>query len=203
MVVEWEQHGRKRKVKEALHIHRMTRKDGSKNSVVELYMERFHGNGLKNLNSAVILKITPPKKKFGARGWHKESFLKIWAQSDQKSIFLNQTKFGKKFLNALYHPPHSRHLVCNHEGVTFPQAGKVEQKFTIYIWTFHAWPRKHRGRDTRTDIYGYRHGSYLEAKELCMAPAGEEHTLGPRRGVRSLLHWKRETDLKWQFDLNK
>ena len=53
----------------------------------ELYMERFHGNGLKNLNSAVILKITPPKKKFRARGWHKESFLKILAQSDQKSIF--------------------------------------------------------------------------------------------------------------------
>ena len=45
----------------------------------ELYMECFHGNGLKNLNSAaaVILKITPPKKKFGAGGWHKESFLKI------------------------------------------------------------------------------------------------------------------------------
>ena len=40
-------------------------------------MECFHGNGLKNLNSAVILKITLPKKKFGARGWHKESFLKI------------------------------------------------------------------------------------------------------------------------------
>ena len=39
----------------------------------ELYMERFHGNRLKNMNSAVILKITPPKKKFGARGWHKES----------------------------------------------------------------------------------------------------------------------------------
>ena len=33
------------------------------------------------------LKITPPKKKFGARGWHNESFLKIWAQSEQKSIF--------------------------------------------------------------------------------------------------------------------
>ena len=31
MVVEREQHGRKRKVKEALHIHRMTRKDGSMN----------------------------------------------------------------------------------------------------------------------------------------------------------------------------
>ena len=53
----------------------------------ELYMERLNGNGLKNLNSAAILKITPPQKKFGARGWHKESFLKIWAQSDQKSIF--------------------------------------------------------------------------------------------------------------------
>ena len=43
----------------------------------ELYMERFHGNGLKNLNSAVVLNITPPKEKFGPRGWHKESFLKI------------------------------------------------------------------------------------------------------------------------------
>ena len=43
----------------------------------ELCLECFHGNGLKNLNSAVILKITPPKKKFGARGWHKEYFLKI------------------------------------------------------------------------------------------------------------------------------
>ena len=31
MVVERKQHGRKRKVKEALHIHRMTRKDGSMN----------------------------------------------------------------------------------------------------------------------------------------------------------------------------
>ena len=31
MVVEREQHGRKRKVKDALHIHRMTRKDGSMN----------------------------------------------------------------------------------------------------------------------------------------------------------------------------
>ena len=31
----------------------------------------------KNLNSAVILIITPPKKKLGAGEWHKESFLKI------------------------------------------------------------------------------------------------------------------------------
>ena len=43
----------------------------------ELSMKRFHGNGLKNLNSVVIFKITPPKKKFGAGGWHEESFLKI------------------------------------------------------------------------------------------------------------------------------
>ena len=28
----------------------------------ELYMERFHGNGLKNLNSAVILKNNPTKE---------------------------------------------------------------------------------------------------------------------------------------------
>ena len=66
-------------------------------------MERFHGNGLKNLNSAVILNITTPKKKFGARGWHKESFLKFGAQSDQKSIFKIKQNLGKKFLNALYH----------------------------------------------------------------------------------------------------
>eukprot|EP00117_Sycon_ciliatum_P008689 scpid30063/ scgid11278/ Ankyrin-1; Erythrocyte ankyrin len=46
--------------------------------------------------------------------------------------------------------------------------------------------KKHRGRDTNTDIYGYRNGSYLEAKELCMALAGQEHTLGPRRG--KILH---------------
>ena len=31
MVVEREQHGRKRKAKEALHFHRITRKDGSMN----------------------------------------------------------------------------------------------------------------------------------------------------------------------------
>ena len=43
----------------------------------ELYKEHFHGNGLKNLNSAVILKITLPKKKFGARGWHSESVRKF------------------------------------------------------------------------------------------------------------------------------
>ena len=47
--------------------------------------------------------------------------------------------------------------------------------------------RKHRGRDTNTDIYGYRNGSYLEAKELCMALAGQEHTLGPRRGVSPIM----------------
>ena len=28
-----------------------------------------------------------PKKRLGHRGWNKESFLKNWAQSDQKSIF--------------------------------------------------------------------------------------------------------------------
>ena len=35
----------------------------------ELYMVRFHGNGLKNVNSAVILQSIPPKKNSG-RGWH-------------------------------------------------------------------------------------------------------------------------------------
>ena len=53
----------------------------------ELHKERFHGNGLKNLNSAVILKITPPKKKFGARGWHKESFLKFELNRTRNPLF--------------------------------------------------------------------------------------------------------------------
>ena len=41
MVVEREQHGRKRKVKEALHIHRMTRKDGSMNQDQGLHLSKF------------------------------------------------------------------------------------------------------------------------------------------------------------------
>ena len=32
-------------------------------------------------------KNNPTKEEFGARGWQKESFLKFWAQLDQKSIF--------------------------------------------------------------------------------------------------------------------
>ena len=41
MVVEREQHGRKRKVKEALHIHRMTRKDGSMNQDRGLHLSKI------------------------------------------------------------------------------------------------------------------------------------------------------------------
>ena len=40
-VVEREQHGRKRKVKEALHIHRMTRKDGSMNQDRGLHLSKI------------------------------------------------------------------------------------------------------------------------------------------------------------------
>ena len=41
MVVEREQHGRKRKVKEALHIHRMTRKDGLMNQDRGLHLSKI------------------------------------------------------------------------------------------------------------------------------------------------------------------
>ena len=67
----------------------------------ELYMEHFHGNGLKNLNSAAILKITPPKKKFRTRGWHKESFLKFELNRTRNGFFKIKQSLGKKFLNAL------------------------------------------------------------------------------------------------------
>ena len=41
MVVVREQHGRKRKVKEALHIHRMMRKDGSMNQDRGLHLSKI------------------------------------------------------------------------------------------------------------------------------------------------------------------
>ena len=71
----------------------------------ELYMERSYGDGLKNLNSAVILKIIQPKKKFEAR-----MALRVFPENlssiGPKSIFYNQTKFGKKLiLNAPYCNP--------------------------------------------------------------------------------------------------
>jgi len=40
--------------------------------------------------------------------------------------------------------------------------------------------RKYRGHTTRSELYGYRNGSKIEAAELCMVPAGQEHTIGPR-----------------------
>ena len=63
--------------------------------------------------------ITPPKKKFGARGWHKKSFLKIRAQSDKKSIFKIKQSLGKKFLNALYQLQTSFHFFPNVSGSFF------------------------------------------------------------------------------------
>ena len=41
--------------------------------------------------------------------------------------------------------------------------------------------RKYRGHTTRSELYGYRNGNKIEALELCMVPAGEEHTIGPRQ----------------------
>ena len=40
--------------------------------------------------------------------------------------------------------------------------------------------RKYRGHTTRSELYGYRNGNKIEALELCMVPAGQEHTIGPR-----------------------
>ena len=65
----------------------------------ELYVERFHGNGLKYLNSAVILKITPPKKKFGLEDGIKSLSWKFELNRTRNRFF---KKFGKKILNALY-----------------------------------------------------------------------------------------------------
>ena len=61
----------------------------------ELYMEHFHGNGIKNLNSAVILNKTTPKKKFGARGWHKDSFLKLELNRTRNRFFKIKQSLGK------------------------------------------------------------------------------------------------------------
>ena len=58
----------------------------------------------QNWNYAFKLKIDI-KNKLGHRGWHQESFLKIWAQSEQKSI---KQSFEKKELNAPYT------LYCNY-----------------------------------------------------------------------------------------
>ena len=94
----------------------------------ELYMECFHGNGLKIWILPLFLKIITPKKKFGARGWHQESFLKIWAQSGQKSKIKHS--LGKKFPNALYPGQKKK----NH-----PRDLGQEEHCSI-LW-YHAWSR--------------------------------------------------------------
>ncbi|XP_065899551.1 uncharacterized protein [Dysidea avara] len=48
--------------------------------------------------------------------------------------------------------------------------------------------KKYRGHTTRSELYGYRNGSKIEATELCMVPAGEEHTIGPRLRKHPLKH---------------
>ena len=68
----------------------------------ELYMERFHGNGLKNLNSAVILNRTTPKKNLELEDGIKSLSRKFELNRTRNRFFLNQTKFGKKILNALH-----------------------------------------------------------------------------------------------------
>lgn len=88
----------------------------------------------------------------------------------------------------------SRCIVFARRGNEVAKALKRQQLPTLHQagtdrWTIHGVfrltgirlpnGRKYRGRDTRTDLYGYRNGTLLEAQELCMAPAGEEHTIGP------------------------
>eukprot|EP00118_Oscarella_pearsei_P026298 m.309736 g.309736 ORF g.309736 m.309736 type:complete len:828 (+) comp47527_c0_seq1:163-2646(+) len=96
----------------------------------------------------------------------------------------------------------SRSIVFARRGNDVARALKTQQLPTLKAgsspWTIHGVFRltgvrlpnakKYRGRDTRTDLYGYRNGSLLEAQELCMAPAGEEHTIGPMGGRGSVTH---------------
>ncbi|XP_062507418.1 uncharacterized protein LOC134183870 isoform X2 [Corticium candelabrum] len=97
----------------------------------------------------------------------------------------------------------SRSIVFARRGNEVARALKRQQLPTLHKraadpWTIHGVfrltgirlpnGRKYRGRDTRTDLYGYRNGTLLEAQELCMAPAGEEHTIGPLGGKGSISH---------------
>jgi len=50
----------------------------------------------------------------------------------------------------------------------------------LQISVMRVYIRKYRGHTTRSELYGYRNGNKIEATELCMVPAGEEHTIGPR-----------------------
>ena len=59
-------------------------------------MERFHGNGLKNLNSAVILKITPPKNKFGLEDGIKSLSWKFELNRTRNRFFKIKQSLGKK-----------------------------------------------------------------------------------------------------------
>jgi len=47
-----------------------------------------------------------------------------------------------------------------------------------YLW--HFCVRKYRGHTTHSELYGYQNGHKIKALKLCMVPAGEEHTIGPR-----------------------
>jgi hypothetical protein len=104
----------------------------------------------------------------------------------------------------------SRCIVFARRGNEVAKALKRQQLPTLHQagtdrWTIHGVfrltgirlpnGRKYRGRDTRTDLYGYRNGTLLEAQELCMAPAGEEHTIGPMGGKGSISHSAMTTTL--------
>ena len=66
----------------------------------ELHMERFHENGLKNLNSAVILKITPQGRNSGLEDGIKSRSWKFELSRTRNRFF--KIKVWEKILNALY-----------------------------------------------------------------------------------------------------
>ena len=61
----------------------------------ELYMERFHGNGLKNLNSAFILKITHQRRNSGLEDGIKSLSWKFELNRTRNRFFKIKQSLGK------------------------------------------------------------------------------------------------------------
>ena len=74
----------------------------------ELFMERFHGNGIKNLNSAVILKLIRPKKNLGLED-RIESLSWKFELNRTRNRFLKSNKIWEKnpecTVPRFFHPP--------------------------------------------------------------------------------------------------
>ena len=80
-----------------------------------------------------------------------------------------------------YDQPWNINGVLRLTGIRLPN-GKYRNKCIIHddSYVVLLCRRKYRGHTTRSELYGYRNGNKIEALELCMVPAGEEHTIGPR-----------------------